>query len=113
MRSTLSRPVALSSSYFTFEPFGISMKATKFSSMGSSQGMSCHGWVIGSETVSPPAIHLHLKERLRRERVACETARDLLNRVSVLHRIVAGALAVVVVAACGGQEPPAKPPPPP
>src|SRR5262245_58988507 len=48
MRSTLRRLVSLSSSYFTFEPLGISMNAKNPSSIGSSQGMSCHGWVISS-----------------------------------------------------------------
>src|SRR5215213_8873471 len=46
MRSTRRSPVSLSSSYLTFEPFAISMKARKPSSTGSGIGMSCHGWVM-------------------------------------------------------------------
>src|SRR6516164_8775752 len=45
IRSTLSRPVALSNSYFTFEPSGISMRARKSRGNSSPGETSCHGCI--------------------------------------------------------------------
>src|SRR5215470_9274285 len=45
MRSTFSRPVALSSSYLTLEPRGISMTAWKSRGNSLPGEISCHAWV--------------------------------------------------------------------
>src|SRR5258707_2166537 len=44
MRSTLRRPVSLSSSYLTFEPSGISMTAWKSRGTSGPGETSCHAW---------------------------------------------------------------------
>src|SRR5688572_7262535 len=47
MRSTRKRPVGLSTSYFTFEPRGISITHWKPRwAVAASLGMSCHGWAM-------------------------------------------------------------------
>lgn len=44
MRSTNIMPVALSSSYLTLEPLGISMTALNMAGASSPMSRSCHGW---------------------------------------------------------------------
>src|SRR5687768_17491919 len=46
MRSTFKSPVSLSSSYLTFEPLGISIRAVNSSGAASPMGTSCQGWGI-------------------------------------------------------------------
>src|SRR5690348_17303975 len=74
MRSTRRSPVSLSSSYFTFEPFGISMKALNASSIGSSHGMSCQGWVISELSLLGRSL-----ERKRRRLPAGDDLGDLIE----------------------------------
>src|SRR6266508_2736299 len=60
MRSTSRSPVLLSTSYFTFEPVGISMTAGTGSSMDRGSSTSCDGWTA----TSPPPPRATARARL-------------------------------------------------
>src|SRR5215813_6018798 len=68
MRSTHKRPVDLSSSYFTFEPFGISMTARKPVSMESPSSTSCQACItFGSSAARAPRGVASALDGARRE----------------------------------------------
>src|ERR1700689_633403 len=86
MRSSLMRPLALSSSYFTLDPKGISM--TVLNSRGSlSPGVtSCQGWIMlcfpcGAGTFCP-----------RRQLICCMHAGEGTRATLVSSRLPANAL---------------------
>src|SRR5215471_1643087 len=66
-RSTLSRPVGLSSSYFRLEPRGISMTATKSRGTSLPGKTSCQGCTMMDRPRGERATKYYQRERATRE----------------------------------------------
>src|SRR6476660_6943887 len=89
MRSTLSNPLGLSSSYFTFEPSGISITAWKSRGNSLPGDTSCHACNIEDPHFAGIPLYYRV---IPTRRKAGRSATYTRNRIADTPRTLAGAL---------------------